>query len=227
MQIHTFTHSTNKNLDYLVKNNSQKQAVVLFHGYGASMQDLYDLNQISQQYDWYFPQGTMELMGNMSRAWFPINEQALQAAMMQGTHRDLSKGKPLGLEDNLELTRAFIESLDYEKIIIGGFSQGAMLSSHLLAELSPKLKACILFSGNLISEESLSKKLAEAKNKEVEIFQSHGKSDPILGFDGARKLEGLLKKSGFNIEFHEFQGQHEIPMSVIQSWALFMQRCLL
>lgn len=227
MQIHTFTHSNNKNLDYLVKNNNQKQAVILFHGYGASMQDLYDLNQISPQYDWYFPQGTMELMGNMSRAWFPINEQALQAAMIQGTHRDLSQEHPEGLEENVELTRAFIKSLGYDKVVIGGFSQGAMLSSHLLGELNSRLKGCVLFSGNLISEPSLEKKLSEAKNKDVAIYQSHGTRDPILGFNGALRLEKLLKDSGFAVEFHEFQGQHEIPMSVIQSWGLFMQRCLL
>ena len=221
MQKYTFKNDKSS-LDYLAVKNEGKKAAIFIHGYGASMMDLYGLNQVSGNYDWYFPQGVLSLMGEMSRAWFPIDEQALQAAMMTGAHRDLSLVEPEGLDSVIELVSDFILSLPYEKIVLGGFSQGAMMSSHLVSKLKDKLDGLVLFSGNLIHKNQLVSELPEGS---FPVFQSHGHQDPILSFEGAEELKKVFEAKKYQVEFHDFQGQHEIPPQVIQAWAAFMQRC--
>ena len=220
MEKYTFK-SDKSSLDYLAKKNGANKGAVFIHGYGASMMDLYGLHQVNQNYNWYFPQGVLSLMGEMSRAWFPIDEQALQAAMMTGSHRDLSEVEPEGMEAVVELVADFIISLPYEKIILGGFSQGAMMSSHLVSKLEDKLEGLVLFSGNLIDKNKLIQKLPES---DLPVFQSHGHQDPILSYSGAQELKKVFEQKGYPVEFHDFQGQHEIPPQVINAWAAFMQR---
>lgn len=208
-------------LKYLQKLNQSSVAVVLIHGYGASMYDLYDLHQIDARFDWFFPHGVNELYGEMSRSWFPIDEQALQMAMMQGKHRDLSGFEPPGIEASIEFISDFINDLPYDSVVLGGFSQGAMLSSHVAPFVKNKVKALCLFSGNLVDKNRLQKNSLELG---LPVFQSHGKQDPILSFSGAMELKEFFESLKFSVEFVEFEGQHEIPPKVIQAWIAFMQR---
>lgn len=225
MQKYTYQHNTST-LDYLAKKNGSNNAAVMIHGYGASMMDLYGLHQFSDNFDWYFPQGTISLMGEMSRAWFPIDEQALQAAMMTGSHRDLSQVEPVGLDNVIDLLVRFLKDLPADKIILGGFSQGAMMSSHIMSRISEKLSGVTLFSGNLIHSNKLSESLGNyLGDKSLPLFQSHGRQDPILSFEGAHKLKDMIESYGFNVDFHAFDGQHEIPPQVLNAWSSFMQQC--
>ena len=47
------------------------------------------------------------------------------------------------------------------------------------------------------------------------FFQSHGKNDPILSYQGAKSLFELLKLCGHEGEFVSFDGAHEIPEKVL------------
>src|SRR5437016_5271755 len=74
--------------------------VVLFHGYGAGAYDLVPLHEIAAApagTRWIFPDGIEDAANGMGRAWFPINEEALQNAMIRGTHVDFSQQEPQGL----------------------------------------------------------------------------------------------------------------------------------
>ena len=51
-------------LQYLKVDNGGKVAIVLFHGYGASMMDLYGLSSViptNFKADWFFPNGFLPL----------------------------------------------------------------------------------------------------------------------------------------------------------------------
>jgi phospholipase/carboxylesterase len=75
-----------------VENDPKKPAVMLLHGYGASMDDLFPLFEyLAKDWNWFFPNAPLEVpIGPMmsGRAWFPIDMEALNAAMMSGQHRD-------------------------------------------------------------------------------------------------------------------------------------------
>jgi len=220
---------TQTNLEYLVKDNQAKKAVILFHGYGANMQDLYGLNDLIEnhtEYDWYFPNGPMPLMlgGGMSRAWFPIDVEALELAMASGTHRGYADKYPEQFKEVLGLCETFIQNISkqYDELYLGGFSQGAMVATHLTFTKNITVKALICFSGTLIGKDILLK--TESKNHNIPFFQSHGKQDAILSFEQAKDLFELLKLDGHTGEFIGFQGGHEIPFEVIKKWSEFMKR---
>src|SRR5690554_982915 len=208
-----------------VKNNNAKNAVVIFHGYGANMHDLFPLIEFwnKPETDFYFPNGILQLdMGAYGgRAWFPIDMQKLQLAMMRGEHRNMDNDKPEGSEETLKRLEEFVNEVSsgYEKIIIGGFSQGAMCSSHLMMRLN-KLAGVILLSGNLVYQEGLNKK------GELPFYQSLGRQDPVLSFEGAKRLTQKLNDLGYKGALDSFDGGHEIPMQVVNNVSKFLDELI-
>jgi len=221
----------NSGLEYLKIKNQSDTVVVMFHGYGASMMDLYGIGEAilpKDRPDWIFPNGHLGLdmmgMGAMARAWFPIDMAALEQAMQSGSHRDFSDMYSPEFAEALELSQKFFNALKtkYKNIILGGFSQGAMIATHLSLKNSGGTKALICFSGAFAGKKQLLE-LSENSTK-FPFFQSHGKQDPVLGFDGAMKLFELLKLSSHEGEFIGFDGAHEIPMQVIKKAEAFINR---
>jgi phospholipase/carboxylesterase len=211
----------NSTLNYLkVAGENAKTAIIMIHGYGASMHDLYGLSEVIETpfaCDWYFPDGHVAVpLGFMmeGRAWFPIDMAELEKHMMSGTFRSFADKCPQEFLDALAKMETFVLNVtkEYDHVILGGFSQGAMLATHVGSRLK-KVDALMLFSGTLIANEILDNALAKSKAKP--FIQSHGKSDPLLNYADAKKLFELLKLHGFNGEFVPFQGAHEIPMPVI------------
>ena len=226
----TILTEKNSNLDYLKMNNGSKKAIFMLHGYGASMNDLYGLADVittKEEFDWIFPNAPLPVdlgMAMEGRAWFPIDMQELERAMMSGSHRNFEDKCPNEFKTSINLAKVFIDSIskDYDEIIIGGFSQGAMVSSHLCSYGFEKLKGLILFSGTLIAKDMLLDGLEVIKP--VPFFQSHGKQDPVLSFAESMKLFELLKLNRFEGEFVPFDGAHEIPIAVIHKVKDYINR---
>lgn len=220
----------NSGLEYLKKVSGSKKAIFMFHGYGASMNDLFGLADVistNDKYDWIFPNGPISVPLGMfmeGRAWFPVDMAALEQAMMSGSHRSFEDKCPDEFKNVLPIALKFVESFydQYDEIIIGGFSQGAMVTSHLTSLGVEKLKGLILFSGTLIAKDMLLENI-EGKNY-IPFFQSHGKQDPVLNFSESMKLFELLKLSRFQGEFVPFDGAHEIPQIVVNKVSDFINR---
>jgi len=215
-------------LEYLKVDNQSSKAICLLHGYGASMYDLYPLKdaiKVSSQFDWYFVQAPIPLnMGGMAgAAWFPIDMVALEKAMQEGGHRKFSSLYSEEFASSIEKMSLFANDIltNYSEVHLGGFSQGAMVSSHLMGQNISNLKSLTLLSGNLIGDNQLE---AGLKDKATfRFFQSHGIQDPVLGYDQAKDLFEHLKLHGHQGEFVSFQGGHEIPMDVLNKWNKFLE----
>jgi phospholipase/carboxylesterase len=195
--------------------------VVFFHGYGADATDLVPLaNVISTPPGtrWLFPNGTLQIpLGPhfYGRAWFPIDIEALERARMEGTHRDLSGHTPPGMKKLREQFNEMLAALKIpiSQVVLGGFSQGAMLATYLAVTAGESPKGLIIMSGNLVDEPILKEK---ARNRAgLSFYQSHGEHDDLLGIDGARRLEKILNEAGLSGKLQSFSGGHEIPQEVI------------
>lgn len=206
-----------------IENADPETAVVFFHGYGANMQDLFPLWEMwdNGKFNWYFPNGILPLpMGYYEgRAWFSIDMEALDRAIRTGEFRDMANSVPPELDLTLKQQEHFLTELSkkHKKIVIGGFSQGAMCASHLALNPNIKLDGLVLLSGNLLAEEKFPKAA-----KAVPFYQSHGTRDPILPLNGAKLLEDKLKALNFQGSLHVFEGGHEIPMKVINEVKSFL-----
>lgn len=206
-----------------IENQDPDTAIVFFHGYGANMQDLFPLWQMwdNGKFNWYFPNGVLPLpMGYYEgRAWFSIDMEALDRAIRSGEFRDMANSIPPELDHTLKQQELFLTELSkkHKKIIIGGFSQGAMCASHLALNPNLKLEGVVLLSGNLLAEEKFPKAA-----KGIPFYQSHGTRDPILPLKGAQLLETKLRELNFQGQLSVFEGGHEIPMKVITEVKSFL-----
>ena len=207
------------------------KAVVLLHGYGASKEDLAPLAGYLSPDDetcFIFPNAPLEVpLGFMmsGRAWFPIDEQALNEAMARGEFRDFAQVRPAGMDEAVEQVLGFVESLqdDFQQVIIGGFSQGAMTSTEVAAKLEKKPDGLIVWSGALVDESQWNQWLSSCEG--LPVIQSHGSQDPLLSFKEAERLGKMFQDHGLQSKFLGFRGAHEIPMPVVDQTKNFIQSC--
>lgn len=96
-----------------------------------------------------------------------------------------------------------------EKIIIGGFSQGAAISLATLATMETKIGGCVALSGFCALRKEVESKLLSA-NLDTPIFQGHGTADPVINYQYGKKTSEFFKELGFkNLDFQTYPGvQH-------------------
>jgi phospholipase/carboxylesterase len=198
--------------------------VIMLHGYGANMHDLYPLWELwhMDSLNWYFPNGikSLNLGPYEGRAWFNIDVVALERAMREGKNRDLKSSIPPELDEVLSCLVGFVGQVaqKHKRIILGGFSQGAMCASHLVMKENLPIEGVILLSGALLAESKFPKTA-----RPIPFYMSHGTLDPILSIEGARDLEHKLQSLHFPGKLHPFKGGHEIPSHVIQEVKDFLK----
>ena len=209
--------------------------VMLLHGFGAPGDDLVplaDVIQVPRGTRWLFPEAPLPLnMGfGDSRAWWIIDFARIQADREAGRIRDLSVEIPRGLALARERMLTFLKELprqlpiDYKKTIIGGFSQGAMLTCDAVLQTDHPFAGLVQLSGNLLAKDVWTPLMP--KRKGLSVFQSHGMQDDILPNIGAERLRDVLHRAGLVVEWHSFRGGHEIPEAVLRRLGPFITRLL-
>lgn len=197
------------------------QHFILFHGYGADAYDLQSLAEVitpKEPTHFLFPQGILEVPigpGWTGRAWWNIDLAGIQQAAARGEPRDLSKESPASVPELRRKVMEAIESLGvpWDKIILGGFSQGAMLATDIFLNAPKAPKALVALSGSLVNKEEWKKVVANRAGSP--FFLCHGQQDPVLNIRGASQLETFLINAGLKGKLITFQGTHEIPMQMI------------
>lgn len=209
--------------------------VMLLHGFGAPGDDLVplaDVIDVPAGTRWVFPEAPLSLnMGfGDSRAWWIIDFARIQEDRAAGRVRDLSIEVPQGLALARERFLAFLKELprqfqiDYKKTVIGGFSQGAMLTCDAVLHTDYPFAGLVQLSGNLLAQSVWSPLIP--KRKGLPVFQSHGTLDDILPHVGAERLRDALIQSGLPVEWHSFRGGHEIPELVLRRLNTFITKAL-
>lgn len=194
------------------------------------MNDLAPLHQYldpTGEWNWYFPNGPIRIPFGVQwegRAWFPIDMAELEKAMQAGKHRDFSGISGPAFLEAVKVMESIVKEISakHPELVIGGFSQGAMGASHVAARNNVALKGLILLSGSLVDKESL----LATPDQELPFFQSHGDSDPLLGFAAAKELHSLFTSKGYKGIWYPFRGGHEIPQGVLESLATFLRHVL-
>lgn len=206
--------------------------IILFHGFGSSSMDLVPLSGVFQGSPaptWLFPNGPLEIPimpGHNGRAWFPVDMQALQTALQMGDYDSVANAFPGELDDaRLQIERLIIElKVPRSKLILGGFSQGAVLAIESALHGMDRLAALLIFSGTLICEPNW-RRLSHLHSG-TPFFQSHGIDDPILPMKKAENLERLLLDGGLRGNLHKFDGGHSIPQSILSHFNSFLLKLL-
>tara|TARA_Y100001970_G_scaffold47248_1_gene59636 strand:- start:4900 stop:5547 length:648 start_codon:yes stop_codon:yes gene_type:complete len=214
MIVQEHNNSKLKFISSVPDNYSEKKEygiIIMMHGYGASMHDLVSIAQVVNDKDfiYIFPNAPIEMnVGFYQKgyAWFPIETI------------DYNESSKL-LEETID---QIIKTYKYNKIYIGGFSQGGMMALH------SGLFSNRVYSGAII----LSSKIIDNKNtknrvnipKETKIFVSHGRFDSIIGIEEGRKIKQTLDKQGFDLFYKEYDIGHEISTDVIHDLSNWLEK---
>ncbi len=209
--------------------------VILLHGFGAPGDDLVplsDMIDVPAGTRWLFPEGPLPLSLDFAnaRAWWIIDFARIQADRAAGRVRDLSVEIPQGLALARERLLAFLNDLprhlpiDYKKTVIGGFSQGAMLTCDAVLHTDYPWSGLIQLSSNLLAQPVWGPLMPTRRG--LPVFQGHGTQDDILPHIGAERLRDALTQSGLAVEWHSFRGGHEIPEAVLRRLGPFITKSL-
>ncbi len=212
--------------------------VILNHGFGASGEDLVDIgawlieesDAIASRWRFAFPEAPIDLrpMGMPGgRAWWPINMAKLAEINATQDYSELTRISPPGMTEATQQLDAALKEMRTNlnvadnKIVLGGFSQGAMISTNLTLSTGFNPRLLAVFSGTLLCRDEWTR--LAASHQHCAVLQSHGIEDPLLPFGAATELSKLLTEAGFDVQFIKFHGGHTIPTNALQALAVRLE----
>jgi phospholipase/carboxylesterase len=180
-----------------------QRAVVLMHGYGARGDDLMPLGsrlRAGEGAAFLFPAAPFPLP-NGGRAWFArdrsnLSEGYQKASALLASLRRRHPGLP---------------------IVVGGFSQGAIMTSNLLAEDASGVLAAIM-----LSPADALQNPPDQHSLRLPLFISHGRQDRVLPFSGSEALRDRFRAWGYPVTWVPFDGSHSIPRDVVAAINAFL-----
>ena len=96
-----------------------------------------------------------------------------------------------------------------EQTILGGFSQGCLMSIDAGLRYPHRLAGIVGISGYVCQPDELVEQLSPVAF-EQRLLVTHGTKDPLIRFADVREQINILKAAGLHIEFHEFLKAHTI-----------------
>jgi phospholipase/carboxylesterase len=203
--------------------------VVLLHGFGAPGDDLVALaDGLDVTARFVCPEAPLELGGlyGDSRAWWLLDLARLEDELRSGGPRDRRDEVPDGLPAARAHVLRLIDQLSArfavppDRIVLGGFSQGAMLALDVALHREVPPAGLVLMSGTLIAQSEWEPRMASLAK--VPVLLSHGRHDQLLPFSVAEALRDRLTAVGAAVEWHAFLGGHEIPQVVLSALRGFL-----
>jgi phospholipase/carboxylesterase len=204
--------------------------VVLLHGFGAPGDDLVALAQyIDAPARFVFPAAPIELGGlyGDSRAWWHLDLVKLEEELRTGAIRDRRGEVPEGLPAARTQLARLLDQLQArfaiadDELVLGGFSQGAMLSLDVALHRDKLPAGLVVMSGTLLAESEWKPRMKRLAG--VPVIQSHGRNDMLLPFSIAELLRDQLRGAGAKVEWTQFVGGHEIPPIVLDGIATLVR----
>lgn len=191
-------------------------AAVLFHGRGTSEHDLYPLLDAldpERRLLGATPRGPLVLPPGGAH-WYVVREIG---------YPDRST-----FVDSYELASAWLDALaeetgvPLERTVIGGFSQGAVMSWALgLGRGRPRPAGLVALSGFVPTVEGFELDLG-APLPPVAI--GHGTYDPVISVDWGRRAKQLLEDAGAEVLYRESAMPHSVDPSFLAELRPWLER---
>jgi phospholipase/carboxylesterase len=201
--------------------------IVLLHGYEGQAEDLAAFGKsLGVSGHFVFPEGPLDLRayGGTGHAFWLADGPSRAEALSSGKPRDLSSFEPEGLDRARADLSALLDELardtGKDELVLGGFSQGAMLALDLALRDARPLSAVVQLSGCRIAERLWNPRLETRRG--LPAFISHGTQDPDLCFQATARFQDDLRRAGWSVDFFPFEGGHETPLPVLRRLKKFL-----
>jgi phospholipase/carboxylesterase len=181
-------------------------ALVLFHGRGADEHDLVpllDLLDPERRFVGLTPRGPLSLPPGGAH-WYAVHE--------------IGYPDPTTFLPTYELVGQWLDGLGFphERMILGGFSQGAVMSYALsLGRGRPRPASALALSGFMPTVEGFELDLEPPLPR---YAIGHGTFDPVICVEWGRRARTLLEDAGAEVRYAEYPLPHAIdPRFLLQA----------
>ncbi len=188
--------------------------VIVMHGIGADANDLADIAP-------YLDNGYRFLFPNAPKPFEVYGGTSFGFSWFDGWPPD-----PQSFRESRQLVLDFLDQALEQyptppgKVIISGFSQGAMMALDAGFRTEQAIAGIVCMSGALNEEEPL-------PYKSVPVLVVHGTADDRIPVINARRMRAVLEEHGIDTEYHEFLMGHHVTDESLSVVRHFMAARLL
>jgi phospholipase/carboxylesterase len=191
--------------------------MVLAHGFQMEPADLSPFAHSIRAPAWFlFPEAPL-VAEPRGRAWWFIDARLRDEALRRGP-RDFATQYPPDLATARARLSAFWHAAraaaGARPLVIGGFSQGGMLTCDTLLRSELDVAAMVLLSASRIAFDEWQPLLARRRLAGLPVLVSHGEVDADLAFAAGEALRDCLVDAGADVSWLPFAQGHEIPLVV-------------
>jgi phospholipase/carboxylesterase len=188
-------------------------ALVLLHGRGASEHDLFPLLDAldpERRLDGYAPRGPLSLPPGGAH-WYELGGLGTPGA---------------GYVESVGLLSAWLDGLEVapERIVLGGFSQGSVMSYALgLGATRPRPAGIVALSGFLPESPGW---VLDFERPLPPVAIGHGTYDPVIGVEWGRAARDRLEAAGGEVLYREAPLPHTIDPAFVPELQEWLVRAL-
>lgn len=217
-------HTTEPLLIQEIPASNPQAVLILLHGLGGNSNDLiplaHDLVKITKlDLHIILPQAPSLAVtinqGLVMPAWYDINSLHKSGHVdYNGIAQSVAKIWQLiaGLQHNTALKQ--------KKLILGGFSQGAVISLATMLSYPGELNAILSLSGYLPFDN-----IALAEHA-TPIFMAHGTLDDVVAYDAGYNAYSALKKANYAVTLQQYNMAHTICRAEIKDLGQWLMQHL-
>jgi phospholipase/carboxylesterase len=138
---------------------------------------------------------------------------------------------PTTFRASYQLLTAFLDELlearglGWDRTVIGGFSMGAVMSYAVgLGQNRPSPAGIVALSGFIPIVDGWQAGLETRARLPVLIH--HGRNDPVIDVDFARRAHELLDRAGLAVDYLESDAAHSLPAELLPRLRQFVEQTL-
>lgn len=150
--------------------------------------------------------------------WFSLKDRDPQVVLQQ-------------VEQSFPMIEEFIENqrqrygVPYSRIVLGGFSQGSMMSLYAGPRLKEKVAGILAYSGALVGGAGLAPEAQGIHRPPVHLI--HGNADEVVQVAAYHDARDVLENADFTVSGHTTRGlAHGIDEQGIESGGAFLTQVL-
>jgi phospholipase/carboxylesterase len=203
-------------------------AVIWLHGLGA---DGHDFEPIVPELDlpgtpavrFVFPHAPMQPVtingGAVMRAWYDVYG-------LEGVRREDDAGvRAAQASVEALIARENARGVPAARLVLAGFSQGGAIALQTGLRHPERLAGIMALSTYLPLASTLAAEASPA-NRGVPIFMAHGRHDPLIPIERAMISRDALRKTGYDVEWHEYPMAHAVCREEIDDLAAWLRQIL-
>ena len=192
--------------------------LVLMHGVGSNEQDLFGLADFVPSAFHVLSLRAPNIMAPHMYAWFQFG---VNPDGSRTIHAEQEKASRALIEQTVQQASAQL-GVPAERVVLGGFSQGGIMSLSVLLTQPALLKACMVWHSRLLPEIAGQEADASALAGH-QAWISHGTQDDVIPLAQAHTIRSHLQATPVALSYREYPCRHELHPQELQDSMRWLQ----